>query len=731
MKTSILLLLAFIFYFAGIANAQAYIDPDLNVEARVFSYKLSSAPVIDGIDNEWADIPWQILHYNDKDFNGDNLSDPFPGRLDYQSKFKSAWVDGSNILYLLINIKDDRFYTADSVNWYNVDGMEIRVDPYDEEAAGEPGDNPSSAFNLGFKVGQDASSGVEGAAPSSYEAKWVIDENTFPKQAQLEVAITLPDGLNLQEAYNMGFYLYCSDNDLGQDDSPTSKDAATDLWPQMYSAVDGGTKVGVDQVWSNIYYWGNLECITLNQKEVKAGESIQAAIDAASEGDIINVAAGTFTENLVIDKPYIQLIGTMTDTDTTKIVPADGGQPALKVADDDAAYGVVVKNLYFYGWTTGANSEVVHGDRGIEFGSAQLQVLGNHLTGFEFPIRKSSVGDTKAYACIFEDNYINECNAGILCNTPGTVMRYNVIEENTGGYGIEAKGLLEENTIDIAYNTVFNHHGECGVGYGGSGIFTIHNNMLIRSEQLYGANDQTGDDGIENQDAGGSTDYIYNNTIVGWKSDGMQLGGSSDGTSDYYIRNNLVANCGANDYDIRTTSSYDIDYGLSYSNKGSNLVTTLGSNSIEADPQFTAEFEDDFTIMETSPAVDKGETEPSGFKLMYFDDGLDIGAFETGSVVVSVEDEVNNAPVKYSLGQNYPNPFNPSTTIRFSLPQNDKITIKLYNVIGQFISTLVNGNMSAGEHQISFNGAGLTSGVYFYTLQGNDYSVTKKMILLK
>lgn len=728
MKKKALLILTALIIAPLLTNAQSFVDPDQNVEAKVFAYKLDAAPTIDGSDTEWGDIPWQALRYNDKDFNGDNLADPFPSRRDYQSKFKSAWVNGSNVVYFLVNIEDDQFYTADSVNWYNVDGLEIRLDPFDTEAAGEPSD-AGTAFNIGFKVGQNELNGIEGPAPSAYEAFWVVDENSTPKKAQLELAITLPDNLPLQENYIMGFYLYCSDNDLGRDDSPTSKDAATVLWPQLYSSVGGGAKIGVDAVWEHVYLWGNMECISLNVTEVAAGGSIQAAVDAASEGGIIKIAAGEFSENIVINTPYVQLIGTMTATDTTKITPADGNSAIVKIADDDAAYGVVVKNIAFYGWATDENNNQVTGGKGVETGSAQTAVVGCYFEGFDQPIIMGAVGETKAYAGVFEDNYLYKCSGGINFHTPSTIMRYNTAVEGSGGYPLDSKGLLAESSVDIAYNTVFNHHGECAVGYGGSGVFTIHHNMFVRSEQLYGAGDTSGDDGIENQDEGGSTDYIYNNTIVGWKSDGMQLG---NGTSNFYVRNNLTAHCAGKDYDIRNVGSTDIDYGLSFSN-GTNLIETLGSSFVTGDPLFTDEFGDDFTITENSPAVDAGVKEPFGFKVMYFGEGVDIGAFETGSAgTVGIEDEEGyGIPADYSLEQNYPNPFNPTTNIRFSLSNGGMVSLKIYNLLGEEVAALVNQEMGAGVHTVSFNASSLSSGMYFYTLKVGEFSSTKKMMLIK
>lgn len=88
-------------------------------------------------------------------------------------------------------------------------------------------------------------------------------------------------------------------------------------------------------------------------------------------------------------------------------------------------------------------------------------------------------------------------------------------------------------------------------------------------------------------------------------------------------------------------------------------------------------------------------------------------------------------PDNYSLEQNFPNPFNPSTIIRFNLPQEEIVTLKVYNMIGQEISTLLNEKLQAGKHEINFNAAGLSSGVYVYKISAGDFIQSKKMTLIK
>ncbi len=88
-------------------------------------------------------------------------------------------------------------------------------------------------------------------------------------------------------------------------------------------------------------------------------------------------------------------------------------------------------------------------------------------------------------------------------------------------------------------------------------------------------------------------------------------------------------------------------------------------------------------------------------------------------------------PNRYDLSQNYPNPFNPTTNIQFAIPKSGLVTMKVYNLLGQEVATLVNEQKNAGTYQVDFNAANLTSGVYFYSITAGNYSVTKKMLLLK
>lgn len=91
----------------------------------------------------------------------------------------------------------------------------------------------------------------------------------------------------------------------------------------------------------------------------------------------------------------------------------------------------------------------------------------------------------------------------------------------------------------------------------------------------------------------------------------------------------------------------------------------------------------------------------------------------------------NSVPGRYSLEQNYPNPFNPSTRIEFSLPVDEVVSIKVFDATGREVTTLINGFKNKGNYSIDFNASNLSNGVYFYKLEAEGYSNTKKMVLVK
>jgi hypothetical protein len=140
----------------------------------------------------------------------------------------------------------------------------------------------------------------------------------------------------------------------------------------------------------------------------------------------------------------------------------------------------------------------------------------------------------------------------------------------------------------------------------------------------------------------------------------------------------------------------------------------------------------------------KGETMPSGTADLFSIEGLgdfeithiELGSADGRMVEVSLAAAGVELPNSYALAQNYPNPFNPETTIEFSLPQTSRVTLTIYNVLGQRVVTLADGEYPAGRHQFRWTGTDqqgqtVASGVYLYRLEAGTESMTRKMMLLK
>ncbi|MBK7230438.1 MAG: T9SS type A sorting domain-containing protein [Ignavibacteriales bacterium] len=103
-----------------------------------------------------------------------------------------------------------------------------------------------------------------------------------------------------------------------------------------------------------------------------------------------------------------------------------------------------------------------------------------------------------------------------------------------------------------------------------------------------------------------------------------------------------------------------------------------------------------------------------------------------GTYAYSQEVEVEiSTPLTFSLEQNYPNPFNPTTTIGYSIPSNNFVTIKLYDVLGNEVITLVNEQKQAGKYEMLYNASNLASGVYYYQINAGDFTQTRKLMLMK
>ena len=168
----------------------------------------------------------------------------------------------------------------------------------------------------------------------------------------------------------------------------------------------------------------------------------------------------------------------------------------------------------------------------------------------------------------------------------------------------------------------------------------------------------------------------------------------------------------------------------------SNTILNLPSNNSGSD-----------TILTVTPAavdgilaglgLNPGDSVAGQWAVWAYLNGDSLKSAQTFSITFKRDNQIGiqqigtEIPGSFKLSQNFPNPFNPATTIRFSVPKNSFVSLKVYDLAGKEISNLVNGTLTAGNYEADFDGSGLTSGVYFYTLKTNGFTDTKRMTLIK
>lgn len=439
--------------------------------------------------------------------------------------------------------------------------------------------------------------------------------------------------------------------------------------------------------------------------------SIQSAIDAAENGDTVLVSPGVYFENItfrgkniVVTSNYI-FSGNASDIETTVI---NGSQP---VSPDSASCVRIVSN---------------------EDSTAQL--IGFTLTGGTGTkwIDEHGAGTYRE-------------GGGILITLASPVIKYNRIVNNeasnlsgvtsAGGGGIRAgdgNPLIEGNFI--AYNK----------GRYGAGLVLNYTGAMVRNNIFYRntGGEDFGGGGIWALEAGPAPKIIINNVVVENSSTAKGGGGLYIWSASLQLRNNIICkNTGGTTPNIRLVSGAALSAEYNLIEGGYS-----GTGNFDGNPMFLS----DFTLSPGSPCIDAGDTsiiyndledsanpgfpkEPSKGTLRN-----DAGAYggpyiiTYSQIINPVEEETGAAiPEKFNLFGNYPNPFNPETVISYSLPRGEYVVLKIYNSLGEEVTTLVNELQNAGIHKIKFAAYELPSGIYFYRIQSGDFVQTKKMILMK
>jgi hypothetical protein len=292
-----------------------------------------------------------------------------------------------------------------------------------------------------------------------------------------------------------------------------------------------------------------------------------------------------------------------------------------------------------------------------------------------------------------------------------------------------SENLIEDNVSQAGLNAFGG--GIYGINWGG----TIENNVIAGNTGRYG-----GGIGHAVGPPSGVHQVIVNNTVVGNTAEfGGGFYGGSNTTS--ILLNNIFWDDSSSTGEIYYQSTATIE--MHYSNIEGGW--SGGTGNINADPVFADTL---YRLANASPCIGAGRDSLQIAGVWYrsptrdFDGNArpmpaasqpDMGAQENPRATpTDVNDGQAGLPEVVVLAQNYPNPFNPSTTIRFSIPAgaNGHTSLRVYDLLGQEVATLVDEQKQAGNYSVSWDAHGMTSGVYFYRLSVGQFSATRKLILV-
>lgn len=166
------------------------------------------------------------------------------------------------------------------------------------------------------------------------------------------------------------------------------------------------------------------------------------------------------------------------------------------------------------------------------------------------------------------------------------------------------------------------------------------------------------------------------------------------------------------------------DSGVVAGDNGTVRMTTNAGETWFSDPYFNS-VTGSITSISQMPRSARTFTAISNNTKLY------VASVDSNLVVLGVQSVSSEVPKNFSLSQNYPNPFNPATYIKFAIPKSGFVKLTVFDMLGREIETIINQNLSAGTYKADWNASGYSSGIYFYKLETDRYSKTKKMVLTK
>ena len=495
-------------------------------------------------------------------------------------------------------------------------------------------------------------------------------------------------------------------------------------------------------VYSSTYY------VDVNGNDGNAGtefspwKTIQKAGSIVNAGDTVIVKSGTYNErvtfahsgtsdNKIVFKAYPRRTVYMQGFNTT-----NGHYIRIEGFD-------ITNNLH--GWMGG----------GIWVSSNNVEIVDNYFHDIPYSAINPNWSGVSTNNIYVANNRMYCCTKGIVVSGNGWLVENNEVErlQYPEGGDCDYSRFFGENHIirnNYFHGTIqseigrshtdgfqtFSNNGECAkniiIEYNvvrdfysqgfmmSSGIAGNHDNIIIRNNIFDGAASWgICAEGIYNL-------KVENNNFVNMGIHGIGFRMYQGIPTTGIIKNNIFYNAGSN-YWSEPGCTLDSGYNLLYKTSGTISASSYPNDLVNIDPKFVDITNDDYHLQNGSPAIDAGDPTfsiPAGGGSR-----IDIGAYEyTSSNGVALKQDVAST---FQLYQNYPNPFNPSTIITYQLLSASYVTLKVYNVLGKEMATLVDEVQQPGNISVRFEAGTLASGIYFYRLQTGTYTETKKLILLR
>ena len=324
----------------------------------------------------------------------------------------------------------------------------------------------------------------------------------------------------------------------------------------------------------------------------------------------------------------------------------------------------------------------------------------NMNSGLSIAYNQTS-GGASIFGCTFNDN--TEGIRSVSYNNGGGTIRDTIMIDRCAVYKNSGHGIFST----------------AGTNLVGAGAY-----MLVRITNSTVANNG-GSGVLAETPSRGNADAQITNTIVAFNG-GY---GCANGARGVIGGSGIVYNCLWGNGPGNFSGISGLDSVLCCVNANSDSCDIRFN--IYYDPLFTDTLASDFRLDSVSKCIDAG-TEIVIGRIVRDPDGTlpDIGAFYYQHMPVAVS-ENGQAPNGYFLSQNYPNPFNPETRIKFQIPNTNDVVLKVYDILGREVATLVNERKPPGTYEAEFDGSGLASGVYLYRLKAGSFVETKKLILLR